>query len=140
MFKIRHNKKGVMLFIVLGMLLIVAIMIGGILGFVSSSLRKTYHQVRRIKAYYAAQAGLNCAIYKIRQGEWDTAGSYKICSRWKIGGATPEPWPECNFTDYDLPFNVTISVSDADSASCPSPPAPLGGFCINATVDYTTPK
>ena len=131
MFKIRQNQKGVMLFIVLGMLLIVAIIIGGILGFVSSSLRKTYHQVRRIRGYYAALAGINCAIHKIRKGEWAVARSYKICSRWKIGGATPEAWPDCNFTDYDLPFNVSISVSNADG---------IGIRTINATVEYTTPN
>ncbi|MCX5701825.1 MAG: hypothetical protein NTW64_02450 [Candidatus Omnitrophica bacterium] len=129
MFKIRQNQKGVMLFIVLGMLLIVAIIIGGILGFISSSLRKTYHQVRRIRGYYAALAGINCTIYKIRKGEWAAAGSYKICSRWQ-NGATQTPWPDCNFTDYDLPFNVSISVSNADGA---------GIRTISATVEYTTP-
>ena len=162
MFKFRRNKKGVMLFIVLGMLLIVAIMIGGILGFISSSLRKTYHQVRRIKAYYAAMAGLNLAMHKLRTGAWTAGSSYKICHRlsylppYNLDGECCDDYGDrpgyeaCkgsrNLTDSDISpsFNKTGAASYLTpyfvSISISLPNATTNISTINATVNYTTPN
>lgn len=59
-------KKGVVLLIVLGTILLVVILANIILSTMSSQSRLTHHQVSRIQAYYAAMAGINYAFESIR--------------------------------------------------------------------------
>lgn len=60
------NKRGVALYLVLAVLLMVVILANIILGLVSSQSRLTQHKVKRIQAYYAAQAGVNYALEMLR--------------------------------------------------------------------------
>jgi len=79
MFRVRFHKRGVVLFIVLGTLLVVVSLATVILSLILSHTRLTYHQTSRIQAYYAALAGMNYAIEKLRVGNdsnWPAAGSY----------------------------------------------------------------
>jgi len=69
MFKIRFKKKGVVLLIVLGMLLVVASLTTVILSLILSHSRLTHHQTSRIQAYYASQAGIIYALEKLRTGD-----------------------------------------------------------------------
>jgi len=79
MFKLRFNKKGVVLLIVLGTLLVVVSLATVVLSLMLSHSRLTHHQTSRIQAYYAAMAGVNYAIEKLRVGNdanWPAAGTY----------------------------------------------------------------
>ena len=101
MFKIRFKKKGVVLFIVLGMLLVVVSLATVILSLILSHARLTYHQTSRIQAYYAVLAGMNLARENLRNGTW-TTGTYHLC---KSGCSSP---PDVN--DWDIPYPVTITI------------------------------
>jgi Tfp pilus assembly protein PilX len=73
------KKKGVVLFIVLGTLLVVVSLATVILSLILSHARLTYHQTSRIQAYYASQSGINYALEKLRLGNdanWPATGTY----------------------------------------------------------------
>ena len=63
------KRKGAVLFIVLGTILIVMILANIILNIMLSQSRLTQHQVSRIQAYYASLAGMNYALEEIRINE-----------------------------------------------------------------------
>jgi Tfp pilus assembly protein PilX len=60
------NKKGVALYLVLAVLLVVVILANIILSLVSSQTQLTSHQAKRVQAQYAAQAGMNYALESLR--------------------------------------------------------------------------
>ncbi|MCX5710326.1 MAG: hypothetical protein NT088_06385 [Candidatus Omnitrophica bacterium] len=60
------NNKGIVLFIVLGTILVIIVLANILLGLITSQSRITHHQVSRIQAFYAAQAGLNYAREMLR--------------------------------------------------------------------------
>lgn len=97
MFMARFNKRGIVLVIVLGTLLVVVSLATVILSLILSHARLTHHQTSRIQAYYAAQAGMNLARENLRNGTW-TTGSYTLC---KSG---------CTVNDSDIPYSVAINI------------------------------
>jgi Tfp pilus assembly protein PilX len=79
MLKLKTNRRGVALIMVLGTLLVVLTLANIILNIILSQSRLTHHQVSRIQAYYAGLAGVNYAIDKLRLGndpEWSVTGNY----------------------------------------------------------------
>lgn len=132
------NKKGVALFFVLAILLVVAILANIILNFISSQSSFTNHQVKRIQAYYAAQSGVNYAREQLRlnNAAWSTTTApadfrtFKIC-----GGAYSAAYPSScigeNITENSFPsaisyVGITIGPLNATNSRT-----------INATVNYT---
>ena len=93
-----NHKKGVVLLIVLGTLLVVASLATVMLSLILSHARLTYHQTSRIQAYYATLAGMNLARENLRNGTW-TTGSYTLC---KSG---------CTVNDSDIPYSVAINIA-----------------------------
>jgi len=131
MAKCNFKKKGVILFMVLAILLIVSIVINGILNFVLSNYYQTFHRARRVKAYYAAMAGINLAIEKLRRGDWQTGKFYKLCNSCSDSACNSINCPNNtiasgNLTDLDMPFNVTITITGTAPSN------------ITATVDYAS--
>ena len=123
--KSRNNKKGVILFIVLGMLLVLTLLASVVLRFTASHYRLTRHEISRIQAYYAAQAGINYAVEMLRVGSW----SVSSC-----------PSPGCDLpNDSNFPDSVVqpvkIIIIPAGSPGC-NPP---GGStaCVSVTTIYT---
>lgn len=126
------NKKGTALLMVLATLLVVVALANVILLIISSQSRLTHHQIGRIQAYYAAQAGINYALENLRTGTW-TAGS------------CPSP-AGCSLSDPSFSTNISQPVK---IIFCPSgnvcaplttactPPTGIS-FCINVKVDYTS--
>lgn len=112
----RLNRRGVVLFIVLGTLLVVVVLANVILGLILSQTRFTHHQVSRIQAYYAAQAGMNLALDNLRTSTW-TNGTYSLCKA------------NCTVNDTDIPYRVDINIS--------TPNATTGIRTINLTANYT---
>jgi len=127
-----NNDKGMILLMVLSTILIVVALANVILTLITSQSRLTHHQVSRIQAYYAAQAGMNYALERLRNGSWTF--SPNSC----LGPA------DCIISDNNFPpaiREVRIIFCPAGSVCAPvtticSPPAGLN-FCINTTAIYT---
>lgn len=132
MFKKQRHKRGILLFIVLGMLFITLILMTIILNIIPTQSRITLHQIRRIQAYYAAMAGVNYAIDKLRRNDdpvcWSTAGSYtwSLCS----SGCSNA----CDINDSAFPdfLQVAITVDNPNTGINNTRP-------INVRVVYTSP-
>ena len=85
---------------------------------IRSQSQLTQHQVSRIQAYYAAQAGLNYTREQLRTGAWGT-GTYTFC---RSG---------CTINDSDLPpYTVTVTIGATPG------PGPGGTRQVSATVTY----
>jgi len=131
MFKIRFNKKGVALLIVLGMLLIVTSLVAVILSIILSHPRLTHHEASRIQAYYAALAGINYAIEKLRLGDdsnWQAPATGASYTRYLCNSGCTGPG---DINDVDLP-NPIVQVVITVTGISGSPP-----IQINAKAIYT---
>ena len=142
MFKFFKKKSGIILFIALMTLLIVVLLANVVLSLMSSQSRITQHQIGRIQAFYAAQAGMVYALEMLRKG---TASG-----GWNQASCAP---PGCAFPDANFPSTVRDPVSNTTSqiriVFCPQgltcnpsttpcvTPAADYPFCINVTADYT---
>ena len=109
------NRKGVLLLIVIGTILVVVTLSTVMLRIMLSQSRLTHHQVSRIQAQYAAKAGVIYALEKLRRNDdtcW-SSGSYIRIMR-KSGAAT------CVVIEPNLPNSVSqvdITVGDLVSGS-----------------------
>jgi len=125
-----RDNKGVVLFIVLGLILVVVVLAAVILSIISSQSRLTHHQVTRIRAYYAAKAGMNLAFDKLRRGDWtqdNTANKYYCINGNVDTGVT------CAATqnDADIPYHVQIKVFPKND------PGINGTAKLEVKTDYT---
>jgi len=136
------NKKGAILFIVIGIIVVVSILAIAMFKIVSNQAGVTDHQVQRIRAIYAAKAGMVFALDQLRRGVWSFPGS------------CPNP-AGCPVQDNDFPATVRSFLAPAGAAQtvrvvfCPSgsvcvgtntctPPAGIN-FCVQVFADYTSP-
>lgn len=100
------------MFIVLATLMIVIVLANVMLNIMSSQSRLTHHQVSRIQAYYAAQAGMNYALEMLRIGTWipsSIGGSNKYAC---LNGCV-DSGVTANYTiptDSDIPFSVQVTI------------------------------
>ncbi len=133
MLKAKLSKEGVVLFMVLCVLLVVASLTTVILNLISSHARLTYHQTGRIQAYYAALAGVNYGFDKLRTGSWVAGTDCTAGSPCTITFSDGDFYPSVLINPTN---GVTITIRTAGSSGCSSPPAPTGGACISATADY----
>ena len=82
---LKRNKRGVILFIVIGVIIVSAMLAVVILRIISNQSRLTHHQLSRIQAQYAAKAGVLFALDKLRLNDtangWNSVGTInkKIC-------------------------------------------------------------
>jgi Tfp pilus assembly protein PilX len=98
-------KKGIALFMVLGTLLVVVTFAFIMLNIMLSHPRLTQHQVGRIQAYYAAQAGMNYAIEKLRLGNdsnWTSSGAFTHRMCWTTTGCSSPG----DILEADLPRSI----------------------------------
>ncbi|MCX5708091.1 MAG: hypothetical protein NTY14_03815 [Candidatus Omnitrophica bacterium] len=131
------NKKGVALYFVLAILLVVVILANIVLNFVSSQQRLTTHQVKRVQAYYAAQAGVNYALEQLRLNNTPynaiAGGNFTICgSSYKLSNPAI-----CNgagnITETSFPASINyvqIFIGPLDATN--------NNRTVNATVNYTS--
>ena len=111
-----RDKEGVVLFVVLGTIFIVIILSAIILQIISSQSRLTHHQVSRIQAYYASQAGMVYALEELRIGGWvpnPPAGQIKYaCLNGCVDSVTE------TYTipaDTAIPYHVQVAIYPLDS-------------------------
>lgn len=113
-----NNRKGVILFIVLSVVLVVVILSGVILTIISSQSRLTHHQVSRIKAYYASKGIMNYALEMLRIGTWvpnASGGANKYaCHRGCIDVSFPAAYT-IN-TDPDIPYIIQVTIHPKNDA------------------------
>lgn len=131
MFRNIGNQKAVAMFMVLGTLLVVVILANVILNLILSQSRLTHHQVSRIQAYYAAQAGVNYAIEELRSGDWAMPATGASYTRTLCPAG-------CDITESDLPHSVSrvdIVIFERTAPGC-TPPTGVP-VCINVTATYT---
>jgi len=140
--KINQNKqiifqeKGMVLYLVLTTLLIVIILSNVLLALVANQTRLTHHQVSRIQAYYASQAGLVWAFEQLRIHQKEPFGT----TTWSQCGLT-QNCTDIPYVDTAFPFtirNQTVTISvyrPGGMATCPGAPNESG--CVFASVSYT---
>ncbi len=141
-----NHKKGVVLLIVLGTLLVVTSLATVILSLILSHARLTYHQTNRIQAYYVAMAGVNYALEKLRTGDWrynltpyentcpNPVSGYPTCT-------VPETGPDPSFPQSIVNQRAYI-VFCTPGTTCygiftPCGPPSGTNFCVNSTAIYT---
>jgi len=109
------NRKGQLLFIVLGTIIVVVILSSVILRIILNQSRLTHHQVSRIQAQYAAKAGVIYALDKLRRNDdldnWPATGEYTRTMR--RSGSTPPV-----LDDPNLPASIDrVEITVYDSGS-----------------------
>jgi Tfp pilus assembly protein PilX len=129
-----HNKKGVILFIVLATILIIVLLSGVVLSIISSQSRLTHHKVSRIKAYYAGKAMMVYTFEKLRAGTWTlpaTGSVYYACSSNYacIDGVTKTY--DLPATDADIPYKVQVTINPLKSTN------PGGTADLQVKTQYT---
>lgn len=133
MFNFKMGKRGVLLIMVLATILVVTTLAAVVFNIILNQGAITQHQVTRTQAYYAAMAGINYAIEKLRvnDADWQSAGTFthKLCR----SGCTDAG----DINDLDMPVSlkrVEITVG-APLASGPQ----IGTRPISAKAYYTSP-
>jgi Tfp pilus assembly protein PilX len=121
------NKKGVILFIVIGVIMVVAMLSIVILRTISNQSRLTHHQLSRIQAQYAAKAGVLYALDKLRRNDdasWTVSGPHTMCRS-----------SSCDINESSLPTSiqqVDINVYNPETTG------PLAGTRkVTAKATYT---
>jgi hypothetical protein len=136
--KQKQDKKGVVLFIVIGTVFIAVFLANVVLSIITSHGRLTHHQVSRIQAYYACMAGVNYALEQLRTGAWNVAS----CPN-PNGCLVNENSFPASIRSFDgsnnRQFRVIFCPSGAtcQSTTVPCNPPPGINFCVNVTTNYT---
>lgn len=113
-----RSNKGVALFIVLSVIIVVMVLTVVILRIISSQSRLTHHQASRIRAYYADIAAMNLVFDKLRTGSWvqNPTGINYYCINGKVDASFT-----CmdTFSDPLLP-NIQITIHPAGGSGVPN--------------------
>lgn len=131
--RINAANRGIVLLLVLGMLLVVIALANVFLNIILNQSFFTHHQTTRIQAYYAAQAGINYAIERLR------SGSYTIGTHCLPGPPCP---CEVSFSSDDFLPRSIVNYRACITIRQPGPGCvPPGGSlaCVSAKADYTPP-
>jgi|TARA_B100000315_G_C14503175_1_gene553297 Tfp pilus assembly protein PilX len=116
-------KKGLILVVVMGVALVIFTLILVALTLMTNESRIAEHKIRRMRAFYAAQAGTVLAQEQLRiglaAGGWDYNRTY--CINGPVAGGAP-----CTETIMDndcadnnpcIPYNVEIRIGGEDAAA-----------------------
>ena len=131
MFKLRKGNKGLTVVLVLMTIFLVVLLANILLIVITSQSRLTHHKVSRIRAYYAAMAGINLAIDNLRRNTWQVNRNYCI-------NCTSGIPPADRVNDNTLPYVVMINIG-AVGADPPGPAQAIPGVApitVKATYTY----
>jgi Tfp pilus assembly protein PilX len=120
------SRRGITLILILAVILVVVWLANIALVLISSQSRFTHHQVSRIQAFYAAQAGINYALERLRQRDDLTwiPGSGETITKDLCNQSS------CDVEDSEIPFYVEISIGPPGSGPGNTTP-------VRATATYT---
>ncbi len=125
-----RSRSSIAIFFVLVTVTIVFVLALVVLNTMTSQTRLTHHQVSRVQAYYAAQAGIAYTLDMLRIG---SPNGYTLAS-------CPSPG-DCNLSDASFPSSVVgkqvaIQIIALGQPGCTSAPAGSAA-CIKTTATYT---
>lgn len=133
------DRKGIALYLVLAVILVVVILSNVILNLISNQSKLTYKQTRRIQAFYAAKAGIRLAMANLQTDNpnWATGTGNtltRVICRQATGvfPCTAANLAYPNMTDLAFPASINfvqVTVGAYDSS--------LGRRQISASVNYT---
>lgn len=129
------RRRGVALFLVLTVLLIVVMLTHVVLSLITSHSNLSNHQLRRIQAYYAAMAAINYATEQMRLGSggWMPATNGQLTMYMCRGPSDPRcptASPAVNETSLPYPIGfVQLTLGPLDGTT--------QTYFVNATVNYT---
>lgn len=145
-----RDKRGMILFIVIGVVMVVVVLSTVVLTIVANHSRLTHHMVSRVQAQYAAKAGMVYALEKLRLGR--SAGGWAYVSA--ANNDCPDAAP-CSIPG-DLGYATPVlagfppAVTSIKVIFCPAggrcgtasnnciPPRGYGhNFCVNSTAEFT---
>ncbi len=104
-----NSEKGMAIIIAVMMTLLFALIGGAVLFYSRSNTELGYRQVRKVKAYYAAEAGLQFGSFQANNGWLDGSYPYSI----SVGGE-PIDMQFSIQTNADDTKTVTVTVPDID--------------------------
>ncbi len=99
------HEKGVALLIVIAMILIFTIIASGVMLYSRSSTEASYREMRKTKAYYAAEAALQRALYAVYSGAADGTYPFQISvgGQWIGNPSVPD--------NQKIPLTYTITTN-----------------------------
>lgn len=126
------NKKGIAMLIVIGIVLALVTLAGAAMLVSLSHFSTSSYQLKRARAFYAAEAGIQRVLWMCRTGNLPGG-----CTLQTGCGGT---WP-IQFTDTinDPTSNIIVNIRIHEPGSDPlgtGTPIPPGRYAIFATVDY----
>ncbi|MFA5093448.1 MAG: hypothetical protein WC543_05885 [Candidatus Omnitrophota bacterium] len=129
-----RNKKGVIFFIVISVVVIASLLAIAVLRVVSNQARLTHHQLSRIQAQYAAKAAVILALDKLRQNDVNW-GSGVLTKRMCKSTTTA---PGCDAADVILDSDLPNSIQWVDITVEAAPgTGPSGTRRVSAKTTYT---
>ncbi|MFH1519013.1 MAG: hypothetical protein ABIE75_00385 [Candidatus Omnitrophota bacterium] len=113
-------RKGVILVVIIGVMLVVFGLALGALYFMANEARIAEYKIKRSKAFFSAQAGMVLVLEQLRKGVWSGNPAGKNhCLNDNIGNDCPPP---LTVVDADIPYDVTIQIfSPGNPAGNPHP-------------------
>ena len=100
-----NNRKGVAMLVVIGLVLMLLALGGAVLIISAGHFGTSYHQIKRARAYYAAEAGMQHALWGCRTG---APGYTNLQSITAGNPRTPSDSP-ITVTDPNYSFDVDIA-------------------------------
>ncbi len=130
------SRKGVVLFIVLGVIIIVTTLSTVILRIILNQSRLIHHQVSRVQAQYAAKAGMVYAMEKLRTGDWVAGTNCTESSPCTLTFNTGDFVPSILISPSNgVSIIIREPQSSNSSAPCYNPPGSCA--CVSTTATYT---
>lgn len=130
------GQRGIALLIVLATFLVIIFLSNIILGNVTSHSRLTHHQVSRIQAYYAAQAGMNLAMENLRTGSWPAPNASSFYIQNLTDAQFPASIRSVNIAVANRSATATVGGNPVPGCNPCNPPAGVN-VCICTVVNYT---
>ena len=140
-----ESRKGIALLLALTTVLIVTLLANVILSVALSQSRLTHHKASRIQAHYAAMAGINYALEKLRLG--NDVNWFIPPPNYTLGLCRNLTVPQCggvgSIIEPDLPGSIqyveirVAAKGTPASADWPACNPAQGITCIDAKATYT---
>lgn len=137
---IKADKRGIAIYLVLGALIMAVVLARVVLNIILNQASVSHHRQSRVQAYYAAQAGVNYALEKLRTGAW-TFTSCTNAAPCVVDFEDDFPASILYFTNSSKKqFRIIFCANGTTCANTTNCTPPLGfNYCIDSAVKYTAP-
>ncbi len=126
------NKKGIALLIVIGIIITLVTLAGAVILISLSHFNTSFYQIERARAFYAAEAGVQHALWMCRTGNLPSGCTLQTgcAGLWPITDTIT-----INDPTSDITVNIRIHEPGTDPLGTGTVEPP-GRYTILATVDY----